>query len=325
MQSFRNIRNDGIQFVANAAERLALLPTDGYMVEELDTHTVYVYSQPTNTWILVGGGSGGGNTYTGASPTTITVGGLPAGSAIAGETYTQILQSMLVPYIAPSFSSFSISGQSTTVEVGTTLSGSKSFAWGFNQLGNVTANTMSIIDSTTSTTLASGLSLTSPASANIGTIQLVAPGSHSWKGQATNSQSSTFNSSNFSVTWQWKLFYGTSSNTTLTALQIQALSNSNLAGGFAATYSFPGAAQYNYFCWPDSFGSPTTATGFKDTATNLAVSMADNTVPGWGSAFVQNGWYYLKVSVTNSLSQTTDYRVYRTYNQLGGAINIQVS
>lgn len=77
--SFRNIRDEGIQKVATAAERLLLLPPDGTVVEQLDTHTLYIYDQPSNAWIAVaGGGGGGGNAFgiiqadSGTSPTADT-------------------------------------------------------------------------------------------------------------------------------------------------------------------------------------------------------------------------------------------------------------
>jgi hypothetical protein len=268
------------------------------------------------------GGGGGGGTYTGLSPTTTTVGGLPAGSAIAGQTFTQIIQQMTCPYISPTFSSFSIS-QSSPVEVGTTISGIKNFTFSVTQLANIVPNSLDIVDITGSTVLASGLPLTSPQTANIGTITLNAPGSYSWRGQATRSIGGTFNSSPASVTWLWRFFYGISANATLTAGQIQALANDPLSSAFPGTYSFA-ATNYKYFAWPDSFGSPTAVTGFKDTSTNLAVSMADvGDDPAYSN--IQNGWYYALVSVTNVNGVTTNYRVYRTKNLLGGSINIQVS
>jgi hypothetical protein len=61
--SFRNIRDEGIQKVANSAERLLLLPTDGTVVVQLDNNTLYVYDENTNTWNAVGGGGGGGNAF----------------------------------------------------------------------------------------------------------------------------------------------------------------------------------------------------------------------------------------------------------------------
>lgn len=61
--SFRNIRDEGIQKVATAAERNLLLPSDGTIVEQVDNHTLYIYDASTNTWNAVGGGSGGGNAF----------------------------------------------------------------------------------------------------------------------------------------------------------------------------------------------------------------------------------------------------------------------
>lgn len=265
----------------------------------------------------------GKDLYSGTSPTTVTVGGISAGTAISGQTITQILQTMLVPYINPAFSSFTMSGQATTVEVGTTISGSKSFAFGLSTPGNVSANTLAILDVTGGTTLASGLPVTSPQSATLVSATLNAPGSYSWRGRATNTQSVQFFSSNFTVTWQWRVYAGTSTNVTLTAGQIQALASNALQAGFGATYSLA-AGGYKYFAWPNSMGSPTASTGFRDTATNLAVAMAEVTDdPAYSN--VQNGWSYALVSVTNGNGVTTNYRVYRTKNILSGSINIQVS
>lgn len=264
----------------------------------------------------------GGQDYTGASPTTITVGGLPAGSAIAGETLSDILQSILVPYIAPAFSSFSI-GQSSPIEVGTTISGSKNFSFGVTQLANIEPDSLFILDVTGSATIASGLPVASPQSANIGTILRNAPATYQWQGTVVDTEGNTIFSGLASVSWFFRLFFGTSTNPTLTEAQIEALSNSSLTSSKNATYSFPGGG-YKYWAWPDSFGSPTTLTGFKDTSTNLAVSMASS-VDDSAYSNIQNGWSYAIVSVTNGNGVTANYRVYRTKFVLGGAVNVAVS
>ena len=53
MDSFRNIRDDGIQKVPTAADRLALSPSDGDIVQQLDTHSLYSYDDNTKTWLLI--------------------------------------------------------------------------------------------------------------------------------------------------------------------------------------------------------------------------------------------------------------------------------
>ena len=274
----------------------------------------------TATYPLTGGG-GAAPEYVGTSPTTVTVGGLPAGSAISGETLSMVLQQILVPYINPSFSSFSMSGQATAVEVGTTLSGSKSFTFGFNTIANVIANTMTIYDVTANVALATGLPLTSPQSATIATVTNTSPSSYSWCGVATATSTNTFYSGNFTVNWLYRMYWGDSTTANLAASDILALSSNSLTSGFAGTYSFA-AGGYKFFSWPDSFGSPTATTGFKDTSNGLPMAMAPA-----DSYFTntQNGWSYALVSVTNSLSVTTNYRVYRTQNVLGGAYTIAVS
>ena len=58
MDSFRNIRDDGILDVANAAERLVLLPSVGFVVLQLDTMGLWGWNG--SSWVALGSGGGGG-------------------------------------------------------------------------------------------------------------------------------------------------------------------------------------------------------------------------------------------------------------------------
>jgi hypothetical protein len=80
--SFRNIRDEGIQQVATAADRNLLLPSDGTIVEQLDNHTLYIYDATTNTWNAVGGGSGG---------FAFGVIQTPSGTAPVADAYSDVL------------------------------------------------------------------------------------------------------------------------------------------------------------------------------------------------------------------------------------------
>lgn len=55
--TFRNIRDDGVIKVADAAERLLLIPSDGDLVEQLSDNKVYAYHAATATWVFIGGGT----------------------------------------------------------------------------------------------------------------------------------------------------------------------------------------------------------------------------------------------------------------------------
>jgi len=267
---------------------------------------------------------GGSVSYTNANPSTITVGGYNAGSTFASQTNQQMWDGLMYPYIPPAFTSFSISAFATSYEVGETISGGQNFTWAFSNGGNVSATSMSILDITGSTTLVSGASITPPLSVVIATFTPASPTTYSWQGKAVNTQSTNFFSSYFTASWFWKMYYGTSALVTLGSADITALINDPLSSTLTATYSFA-AGDYKYFCWPDSFGSPSAGpapNGF--VSGGFGVSMADSTDDVF-YATTQNGWSYGTVAVTNVYAQTTNYRVYRTKNTLGASTVITVN
>lgn len=213
--------------------------------------------------------SGGGSssyvdtTYTLSSPTTLTVGGINSGTAITGLTWQELMEDLLVPYIPPTFATFSISGQSTTIEVGDSISGSKNFTWTFTNGSNVTANTVDIADLTTPATLYTNISNTPPRSHNFSpAIRKTTATSHSWRGSATNTQSTAFNSSNFTVSWQHRRYWGWCPDSTPSDAEILAvsdeLSTTRAKPAFTATVS--GSGRHVFYAYPASFGDLTSLT-----------------------------------------------------------------
>ena len=119
----------------------------------------------------------------------------------AGSNVFELIRDAVDEYINPAFNSFSISGQPTTVEVGTTLSGSKTFNWSITQNSGI-ITTLDIYDNTSSSNLLLNTSNDGTENLAITSIQLNANGSvQSWKGVAHNTRpNGVLNSSNFSVT-----------------------------------------------------------------------------------------------------------------------------
>lgn len=166
--------------------------------------------------------------YNGLSPTTITVGGLPSGSSLTGKTYSQILQSILAPYVPPVFNSFSVSGQATTVEIGTTLSGSKTFTWSITVNSGI-VSTIDIFNINTSTNLVTNTPNDGSQAATITTIQLNADGSQQqWRGIAhdTGTSPGNINSSTFTVTSRFLRFYGSASSEPASSSDVRSLPTS---------------------------------------------------------------------------------------------------
>lgn len=160
-------------------------------------------------WLTGTGGGGGGSTFVNPNPTTIPVGGYPAGSTFpTPKTMQEMWDGLLYPYIPPAFSSFLISGQSTLIEVGIALSGIKTFLWGITNGGNVQPNTVAIRDVNSNTLIASGLANDGSEAVDIGVINNTAPISQSWRGEAQNTQLGNFQSGNFNVSSIYPIFYG---------------------------------------------------------------------------------------------------------------------
>lgn len=243
------------------------------------------------------------SSYDWVSPTNTTVWGLASWTDISWYTLSQVIQSMVVSYLAPAFSSFWFT-QSSPVEVWTTISWTKTFTWATTNSGNVATNSVSILDVTWSQTLVSWSANDGTESLDIGTIQKTTATSHTWRISATNTQSWSF-TRDFTVAWQWKKYYWESTETSLNETQIESLRVWSLSTWFAGTYSFS-AWWYKYLAYPSSFW---TATTFKDASTNLWVPFEP----------VQT------ISITNANWIATTYNIHRTTNILGGSINIIVS
>lgn len=253
-------------------------------------------------------GGGGGDiiqVLTNATPTPTTIGGIAAGTTFNNIPVETILQNLLYPYQVPSFSAFAISGQTTPLEVGASVTGgSHTFTWSTANSTNINANSVTILDTTSSLTLATGLANTGTQAIVLSSVTPVTATTHNWRISAVSTQSSVF-TKDYAVTWQWKRFYGESTATALIASAVQALRIGGLSAAFAGTYAFV-AGGYKYIAYPSSFG---TATSFKDQSTNLDVPFQVVQV----------------LSITNTNGIAANYNVHRTTNIIGSAMTIVVA
>lgn len=309
---FKQFRNDvtDVYDVVEISGSMRLFHTDASGVP---TSSLFQTPASTNSYDIIVFESGsfksvpgpiGAVFYTNLTPVPQTLGGIESGTTFDNVPITEVLDQLLYPYQLPSFSSFSIN-ISSPVEVGFTISsGSKIFTWSTTNSSNIVINSVSIVDTTNSITLATGLTNDGSESINISSIQNITDSSHVWTINALNTNGSTLLTT-YTVHWFWKIFYGEDANLSLTNSEINALRASFLSNTAANTYTFITDIQkYKYIAYPSSFGILTT---FTDTATFLNVAMAPMTI----------------VAVTNIYGITTNYNVHRTLNKLGGSINIQ--
>ena len=249
--------------------------------------------------------------YINPLPTPIDVGGVIAGSTFPspGKTMQQMWDTLLYPYQYPSFSIFTLSGTgiySRDFEVGESIPiGNKTFNWITNNPANIKPNIISISGPgfTTVTGLADDstqvINFTSP-------VVLNAPGSETWIITGVDTEENTF-SKTLVKNWVWMIYFGESNLSSLLPGEVTALRIENLGTTYVRTWAYVADVQkYKYLCFPAAWGTPTL---FRDAATMLQVPfiLADT------------------ISVVNTFGVSASYSIWRSYEKLGGAINILVS
>ena len=148
-------------------------------------------------------------------------------AAWTGLTAIEALIDAAVEYIDPAFSAFAVTGQSSTVEVGTTLSGSKTFTWTVVANSGV-VSTIDIYDVTDVSTLLAATTNDGSQVVTVNTLLLNTSGAtQQWKGIANNtSPSGTVDSSTVTVTARFYRFYGAASSSPATSAAVRALASS---------------------------------------------------------------------------------------------------
>ena len=239
------------------------------------------------------------------------IGGISAGTVgqtLDGLTPIQILEKLLYPYQTLSFASFSMGLPiSSTVEVGTTCAaGSYSASWSLNNYSNLTANSISILQN--STTLASGLN-TSPTSITHSQYQYNTPTQLTFTISAGQKEGSNVTSTS-SYSWKKKIWYGKSNLTALLGYSnfsgFSSIFTQGLTSISSANYTFnatPGDDQYLYIIIPD---------------TNSYNIFREDTVSGFDFPFQAAQ----TITFTNSLDVSLTYKYYRSENLTESAVTI---
>lgn len=275
------------------------------------------------------GATGPDFTYSNGAAMPEEVGGWIAGSTFSSVSLQDMFDGLLYPYQDPSFNNtFAVPFSTGELEVGASLNINGNYTWSFSNASNVEDDTLDIKRGSSPSNINTGLitntSTTSPYNASgFSELILTSAGTQYFRASADSTVGTEFKSNTKSVSWKWKLFWGTSSSETLDATGVESLANDDLVFNENGTRSFA-AGDYKYFAWPDALGDPTAIIGFRDAGTGNQVAMAEVT---HNSAYSNegNGWYYDTVQLVNVNSQTITYRIYRSKNVLGSALDIQVS
>jgi hypothetical protein len=187
--------------------------------------------------------------YEGATPSTIAIGGIPAGTNLSGIALSSLFEQMLVVYQNPSFTSApNVSSQNLTVEVGTTLTGAKTFTWSTNNNGNIKPNIITIFDITSNLALATLLANDSSEVVNITTMQLNSnTATQQWRMEGKNTKEVNFQSSTRIVVANYIRYFGPTTSSVTNSASVKALTLSAFQTSNANTFQLNTGASLSKF------------------------------------------------------------------------------
>ncbi len=118
------------------------------------------------------------------------------------------------------------------------------------------------------------------------------------------------------IQWTWRSYYGSSTYSTMTAGGVTNLT-SQLVTYSLGSYNIGGSQGYKYIAFPESSNY-----NFKSISYfGLPVVLATNSYTSMDS-FGNN---FGTLSITNSYSQNTTYKIYRTLNQISGTLSVNIT
>lgn len=199
----------------------------------------------------------GGNeieSYTNLTPMPQAVGGYDVGTTFDNVSFKDLMDGLLYPYQTPSFSSFYILNQSTTLECGVVVNGvNRVFNWNITNPNNVVQNSITIKNYTNNIVIGTNLNNDGSEVLSFSSITKTVTGStHVWQIQAYNTKNQVF-SKNYTITWYDPFYYGVGEKD-LNAIQIQQLTK-QVVSKSNKTYSFSPNNQVYYFAYPSSYGN----------------------------------------------------------------------
>lgn len=179
-------------------------------VTNIDDNNLFVV--PTvgvGVWKKVssGTGSSSGDVYSGISPSNVVIGAAPSGTDFTGMNFNEFIETISIAYQFPVFSTFSITGQNTLIEVGDLLTGAKTFVWLTTNNSNIENSSLKIINVNTAEILGDNLNNDGSEVLNIGSIVNTAPISQVFRISGINSKLQEF-IKNLTIQSIYPYFYG---------------------------------------------------------------------------------------------------------------------
>ncbi len=263
------------------------------------------------------------SSYTNPVETSNLVGGIDKGTSFTDVRLQQMFEDLLYPERLGNISGFTVSNTqdggviSSLQQVGRTFSADVfTFSWSFTNIDSLEANSLKIEDSEIATPLtqSSPISALSAGFSSAYMVQNV-PYQKTYKLTVTRTNGTNI-SKTIPLSWVWKLYYGSSTFSSLTSSQIVALGGS-LATQSIGSWTVSGSG-YKYFAVPED-----SSYNFNNITYNGLPLAIAGTSSSYNEVYGDLNFSY--VTVSNIYNREKRYKVYRSFNQIGATISINIS
>lgn len=195
-----------------------------------------------NTWSVLPYTSD--NLYNYSDLTTVTLGGIEAGTSLEGKKLKDIIKDLLSPYIIPSFTTIEVNDVPfINLEVGKPLPTNLVTTWSFSNLANMADESTGLIQSDKDDILATPVSI-NPTDLTYtivtsGAVTSIVPLESVIQLAGYDIENNLINSDQFLINWKGLIRYGVNATGIVSSSShVNALSNSILTNDPDGTYSF---------------------------------------------------------------------------------------
>jgi len=269
------------------------------------------------------------NKYTNASNTIEKSAGVDKGTSFDNVSFLNLFNQILYPEAAGKIHGLTCTGPTTSnlnkfLEVGSSFSihGTYTFSFSLSDPIKFQSNTLKIED----VNYHPPFTQSSGFLGNLGTFRF--PSTYTASGYLKNSPGQTnlrlslkrldgtFLSEDYNINWTWRIYYGSSTYSSLTASQILSLS-STLATSSIGTFTFSDSG-YKYFIIPDDSSYNFSKMIYQGFYLPIAATTS-------GYTHSQNEVYFDYLTFTNSYGLSKQYKIYRTENNISSTMSIQIT
>jgi hypothetical protein len=267
--------------------------------------------------------------FTQPSDTAKSLGGIEKGTQFDKVSIQEMFKDLLYPELLGQITGFSMSnnsGQVLSYEVGNRLPRQVyTFSWGTS--GEFKDSTLKIEDASnvtseetfwkipSATPFTQSSIATSPVSFQFGaTISSNVSNTRTFKISLTR-KNGTVISKFIDVPWMWKVYYGSSTWSTLTASQVFSLGGT-LATQSVGSWTISGSG-YKYIAFPEDNAYNFNSINYKGLPFTLAGTPS-------GYSYSYSDVNYLFVTVSNTYGVSKQYKVYRSKNQISATISVNI-